>query len=255
MIPMLRRLTLAGLALLALAGCDQKQPIDFKIVSGSENTVIEPIVQEFCRSHAMNCSFEYKGSLDIGATLAPGAQIDADAVWPAASLWVDLFDTGRKVKKLKSISQSPVILGVRLAKAKELGWTDHPVSTRDIVQAVKDGKLKFLMTSATQSNSGASAYLAMLAVLVGQPDVIEPGDLDDPKLQDDIKVLLSGVERSSGSSGWLKDLFLAGRPGPEFAEYDAMWNYESVLKETNDALAQKGGEKLWAVYPSDGVFV
>lgn len=252
---MLRRLAAAALALLALSACGQKQPVDFKIVSGSENTVLEPIVQEFCRGHAMNCSFEYKGSLDIGADLAPGASTDADAVWPAASLWIDLFDAGRKVKKLKSISQSPVILGVRLAKAKELGWTDKPVTTRDIVQAVKDGKLKFLMTSATQSNSGASAYLAMLAVLVGQPDVIEPGDLDDPRLQDEIKLLLSGVERSSGSSGWLKDLFLAGRPGPEFAEYDAMWNYESVIKEANDALAQKNGEKLWAVYPADGVFV
>jgi len=245
----------AAFALLTLAACEQKAPIDFKIVSGSENTVIEPIVQAYCHDHGMNCSFEYKGSLDIGADLAPGATMDADAVWPAASLWIDLFDTGRKVKKLKSISQSPVVLGVRLAKAKELGWTDKPVTTRDIVQAVKDGKLKFLMTSATQSNSGASAYLAMLAALLGEPDVIAPGDLDNPKLQEDIKLLLSGVERSSGSSGWLKDLFLAGRPGPEFAEYDAMWNYESVLKETNDALAQKNAEKLWAVYPADGVFV
>ncbi|HVO04446.1 MAG TPA: substrate-binding domain-containing protein, partial [Candidatus Cybelea sp.] len=244
-------------AVLVLAGCSEKKPVDFKIVSGSENTVIEPIVQDFCKSHAMNCTFEYKGSLDIGADLAPGAQSDADAVWPAASLWIDLFDTGRKVKKLKSISQSPVILGVKLSKAKELGWTDHAVATKDIVQAVKDGKLKFLMTSATQSNSGASAYLAMLAVLAGQSDVIEANDLNDPTLQDQVKVLLSGVERSSGSSGWLSDLFLAGRP--DGSEYDAMWNYEAVIKETNDKLAGKGlegnWEKLWAIYPADGVFV
>src|SRR5262249_47173871 len=109
------------------------------------------------------------------------------------------------------------------------------------------------MTSATQSNSGASAYLAMLAVLVGKSDVLQPSDLDDPKLQDQIKVLLSGVERSSGSSGWLKDLFLAKRA--DGSEFDAMWNYEAVIKEANDELAKTGGEKLWAVYPSDGVFV
>ena len=245
-------ISIAALALLASA-CTKEAPVDFKIVAGSENTVLEPLVQEFCRDHNMNCTFEYKGSLDIGAALAPGATLEADAVWPAASLWTDLFDTGRKVKNLTSISQSPVILGVRMEKAKTLRWTDHPVSTRDIVAAVKDGKLKFLMTSATQSNSGASAYLAMLSVLVGQPDVIAPGDLDDPKLQEDIKLLLSGVERSSGSSGWLKDLFLGGRSNG--TEYDAMWNYEGVIKEANDALAQKGKEKLWAVYPSDGVFV
>jgi len=252
----IRIVTLVALLLAGLAACSEKKPVDLKIVSGSENTVLEPLVQDYCKSHDLTCTFKYKGSLDIGADLASGGG-DADAVWPAASLWIDLFDTGRKVKNLKSISQSPVILGVKLSKAKELGWTGHAVATRDIVDAVKSGKLKFLMTSATQSNSGASAYFAMLSVLVGQPDVIAPGDLDDPHLREDIKVLLSGVERSSGSSGWLKDLFLAGRP--DGSEYDAMWNYEAVIKETNDAMAGKGleadWEKLWAVYPADGVFV
>lgn len=246
-------ISIAALALLVSACEKQEEAIEFKIVAGSENTVLEPIVQEFCQSHNMTCSFSYKGSLDIGASLAPNGTLDADAVWPAASLWIDLFDTRRKVKNLKSVSQSPVILGVRMAKAKALGWTDRPVTTRDIVTAVKDGKLKFLMTSATQSNSGASAYLAMLSVLVGAPDVIAPEDLNDPKLQEDIKLLLSGVERSSGSSGWLKDLFLGGRS--DGSEYDAMWNYEGVIKEANDALAQQNKEKLWAVYPADGVFV
>ncbi len=31
-----------------------------------------------------------------------------------------------------------------------------------------------------------------------------------------------------------------------------MWNYEAVLKETNDTLRAKGGELLYAVYPADG---
>jgi Ca-activated chloride channel family protein len=239
--------------IVTMSACGPKKEVDFKFVAGSENKTLEPLVQDFCKSQNMKCSFDYKGSLDIGAMLAPGAKPEVDAVWPAASLWVDLYDTGRQVKDLKSVSQSPVVLGVRLSKAKELGWTDHPVSTNDIVAAVKSGQLKFLMTSATQSNSGASAYLAMLAVLIGKSDVLEPGDLDDPKLQDKIKLLLSGVERSSGSSGWLKDLFLAKRA--DGSEFDAMWNYEAVLKETNDELAKTGGEKLWAVYPSDGVFV
>jgi Ca-activated chloride channel family protein len=259
-LPAARRAGKSGVAmlcLLAVAGllnaCGPKKEVEFKFVAGSENKTLEPLVQDFCKLQNMKCSFDYKGSLDIGAMLAPGAKPDVDAVWPAASLWVDLYDTGRQVKDLKSVSQSPVVLGVRMSKAQQLGWTDHPVATNDIVAAVKAGKLKFLMTSATQSNSGASAYLAMLAVLIGKSDVLEPGDLDDPKLQDKIRALLAGVERSSGSSGWLKELFLAKRA--DGSEFDAMWNYEAVLKETNDELAKSGGEKLWAVYPSDGVFV
>ncbi len=188
-------------------------PADFVIVAGSENKTLEPIVQEFCQSQHKTCEMRYEGSLDIGMSTAPGHTPEADAVWPAASLWVDLYDSGRQVKYLHSISQSPVVLGVRTPDARALGWIGAKVTTADIIKAVQAGKLKFLMTSATQSNSGASAYLGMLAALLGEPDVIEAKDLDNAGLRDKIKTMLKGVERSSGSSGWLKDLYLkaAGR--------------------------------------------
>ncbi len=249
----LRILALAALVVLGGCGKHGGGAADFVIVAGSENKTLEPIVQDFCKQQHKTCEMRYEGSLDIGMSTAPGHVPEADAVWPAASLWIDLYDSSRQVKYLHSISQSPVILGVRMSEAKRLGWVGAKVKTSDIVEAVDGGKLKFLMTSATQSNSGASAYLAMLAAVVGQPDVIEAKDLDNAALRTKIKKLLGGVERSAGSSGWLKDLYLKNRPGG--APYQAMWNYEAVIKETNDELARTGGEKLYAVYPADGVFM
>ena len=105
------------------------------------------------------------------------------------------------------MAQMPVILGVRRSKAQALGWVGAKVTTWDILAAVEGGRLKFLMTSATQSNSGASAYLAMLAAGIGKPDLIESGDLDKPEVLATVRSLLRGVERSSGSSGWLADLY------------------------------------------------
>ena len=68
-----------------------------------------------------------------------------------------------------------------------------------------------------------------------------------------VRGLLRGVERSSGSSGWLADLYRDGeRTG---AHYQAMWNYEAVIKETNDKLIADGKELLYAIYPEDGVSV
>src|SRR5262249_39089308 len=148
------------------------------IVSGSENDVLEPLVQEFCKSRSAACTVRYQGSLDIALSLKPGSDPAVDAVWPASSIWIDMFDTARRVKSVKSIAQMPVILGVRRSKAQELGWVGTTVTTKDILAAVEGGKLKFLMTSATQSNSGAAAYLAMLAAGIGKPDLIEAGDLD-----------------------------------------------------------------------------
>jgi len=99
-------LFVAGLvaAGLALAGCSSPRQ-DFTILSGSENQVLEPVVQEFCAANNFNCSFKYLGSLDIAFSLKPGADSKADAVWPAASIWVDVYDSARSVKSLKSITQ------------------------------------------------------------------------------------------------------------------------------------------------------
>ena len=243
--------SLAGLIFaLALAACSAPGP-QFTILSGSENDVLEPLVQEFCQSRRATCTVRYQGSLDIALALKAGNDPEADAVWPAASIWIDMFDTARRVKSV-SIAQMPVILGVRRS-AQALGWIGAKVTTKDILAAVEGGRLKFLMTSATQSNSGAAAYLAMLAAGIGKPDLIESGDLDKAEVLSTVRSLLRGVERSSGSSGWLADLYRDGeRTG---AHYEAMWNYEAVIKETNDKLTASGIEPLYVIYPEDGVSI
>ncbi|HEY1961829.1 MAG TPA: substrate-binding domain-containing protein, partial [Rhizomicrobium sp.] len=195
------RATLLGLAAAALllGGCSGTHK-SFRIAAGSEEKTFEPIVLQFCRQQHVDCQIEYKGSLDIGLMLEGGDAPDFDAVWPASSLWLDIYDAHRRVKNLKSIASSPVILGVRMSKARELGWIGKPVHMSDILDAVNAGRFSFLMTSATQSNSGASAYLAMLAASFGTPDRLDARALDDPNARAKVKALLKGVARSSGSS-------------------------------------------------------
>lgn len=248
----LGRLVVAMLVLAAafgLAACDRTQP-EFTIISGSENQSLEPIVQDFCRKQGVTCHLNYKGSLDIGLAVGEN-RIDFDAVWPANSIWIDLFDKKKVVRDLTPIMRSPVILGVRRSKAEELGWVGRDVTTADIVDAVKSKRLTFLLTSATQSNSGAGAYIAMLSAALGHPDAISVDDLEKPGVRDMVRTLLSGVSRTAGSSGWLADLYLKGLD--QGVRYDAMWNYEAIIAETNQKLAERKAELLYAIYPSDGV--
>lgn len=63
-----------------------------------------------------------------------------------------------------------------------------------------------------------------------------------------MKELLSGVDRSSGSSDWLKDMFLQG-------DYDAMVNYECLMIQANRELEARGEEPLYVVYPYDGLSI
>jgi Ca-activated chloride channel family protein len=240
---------LAFAAALGLAACSRPKS-EFTIISGSENRSLEPIVQAFCQKQRVTCHIHYKGSLDIGLAIAEN-RIDFDAVWPANSIWIDLFDKRKVVRDLTPIMRSPVILGVRRSKAEELGWVGRDVTTADIVEAVKAKRLTFLATSATQSNSGAGAYIAMLSAALGHPDAISVDDLEKPGVRDTVRTLLSGVSRTAGSSGWLADLYLKGVD--QGVHYDAMWNYEAIIAETNQKLAARKAELLYAIYPSDGV--
>ena len=216
-----------------------------RILSGSENQELEPILEDFSRESGIRVEMTYQGSLDIMRVLEQD-EIAYDAVWPASSLWLNVGDTGHRVKHGESISISPVVFGIRQSLAEELGFVGREVSVRDILDAITAGKLKFCMTSATQSNSGASAYIGFLYALLGNPDMITEEDLENEQLQSDIQALLSGVDRSSGSSDWLKDMFLEGG-------YDAMVNYECLIIQANEELESRGEETLYVVYPYDGL--
>lgn len=237
-------IVVAGLLVL-VAGCARGPSSRFAILSGSENETLVPIVERFCRERGYTLDVTYKGSVDIMLELQK-PEIAFDAVWPAHSLWIAIGDSTRRVKHATSVMTSPVVFGIRKSLAEQLGFTGRDVRVADILAAVRAGKLRFIMTSATQSNSGASAYLGFLYALLGNPDVLTMEHLRDPKLREDIRTLLSGVDRSSGSSGWLKDLYLKGR-------YDAMVNYEALIMETNAELVRAGREPMVAVYPTDGI--
>lgn len=236
---------------LMISGCSALDNLThretIRILSGSENEELEQILEECEKSTDIDIEMTYRGSVDIMQELKNGAP-DYDAVWTASSIWLSLGDDKHIVKHDKSISTSPVIFGIKQSVAEELGFTSGNVSVKDILSAIKSGKLKFCMTSATQSNSGASAYIGFLYALLGKSSVLAAEDLDDPDLAEQIKALLSGVERSSGSSGWLLDMFLAG-------DYDAMVNYECLIIEANRRLTQNGAEPLYAVYPYDGLSI
>ena len=242
-IPRIAGLPLVAALLVFAAGCSHPKP--FVIVSGSENESLEPLLKRFGDQNNIAIEMRYKGSVDIMLDLESDS-IMCDAVWPASSMWIGMGDKKYRVKDQKSIMVSPVVFGIRKSVAEKLGFIGRDVRVDDILSAIEKKELTFAMTSASQSNSGASAYLGFLYALTGGKQTITKADLEDKNLQKRVTKLLSGINRSSGSSGWLKDLFLRGN-------FDAMVNYESIIIETNQELVRQGREPLYVVYPVDGL--
>jgi len=232
--------------ILSLSAC-KKHPREFTILSGSENVPLEEMVNDFAKKNDVEVKFKYEGSVDIMLELQNNAS-NYDAVWPASGIWITLGDKDRKVKYAQSVMTTPVVFGIKKSLAAKLGFIGKEVRVSDILQAIREKKLKFIMTSASQSNSGASAYIGFLYALLGNPAYITTADLEKPELKSGITDLLSGINRSSGSSGWLKDLYLKG-------DYDAMVNYEALIIVANQELTKKGKEPLYVIYPVDGLVI
>jgi len=112
---------LALAATLILAACSASGP-QFAILSGSENDVLEPMVQEFCKSRGATCTMRYQGSLDIALSLKPGNDRRPMRSGRPPRSGSTCSTPVRRVKSVKSIAQMPVILGVRRSKAQALGW-------------------------------------------------------------------------------------------------------------------------------------
>ena len=242
---------LGATMLLVLVACGEEGPKELRILAGSENATLEPIVRAYCDDQGWQCPMTYRGSVDIKLALEE-PDLPFDAVWPAHSRWIDLGDHSRRLKHQTSILTSPVVLAVRRSVAQELGLVDRAVSTPELVELVRAGRLKFIATSATQSNSGFSFYIAMLTALSGAKEVLVPDDLAGEQARANARTFLGGVVRTASSSSWLKDLYLDAAASQPF---QAMVNYEALVIEANQELERRGLEPLYAIYPSDGVAV
>lgn len=218
----------------------------FHIIASSENADLEEIIQEYAKTKKYNIDIEYAGTIEIMEKINNKEKYDA--VWISNSIWLYMIDNGIKITNSKYTSINPVIFGITKTKAEELGWTNKTVYTKDIVDAISKGKLKFSMSNPISTNSGATAYLGLLSTLAGNPEVLKRENLEDKELKENLKTLFAGLERSSGSEEFLEELFFKG-------DYEAIVTYESSIININKKLESQGKETLYAIYPVDGVSI
>ena len=162
------------------------------IISSTENKDLEEILMSYARKNGINLNIDYAGTIEIMDKLNRGDKYDA--VWSSNSIWLYMLDSSVRTSNSKSTSINPVVFGIKKSKAQELGFIGNDVYTKDILQAIKDKKLKFNMSSATQTNTGATAYLGFLSTLAGNPEILTKEALDNENLKEELKNLLSGVE-------------------------------------------------------------
>ncbi len=247
----LATLGVAVLGALSLTGCQKMEPSQaptqaaagpaFRILAGSELKDVADDIVAFGQSKGVAVQFDYSGSLDAVDKLTEAHSYDA--VWLSHGKYPQLVPQVRsQIKTSEKTMYSRVVLGVKPEKAKELGWNlakSNQVSWKDIIVAVKSGKLKLAMTNPAGSNTGFVTLVGVAAELSGKGDALEEQDIPGDKL----KELFSGISLTSGSSGDLADKFKA-----DPAKADAIVNYEASILQMG-----KAGMPLAVVIPKEGV--
>lgn len=218
----------------------QAQSGVFRVLAGSELKDVAEEVVKFGQSQGVKVVLEYSGSLDAVDRLIESHAFDA--VWLSHGKYPQLVEGVRsQIKASEKTMYSKVVLGIKPEKAKELGWNQSKgqVSWKDVIAAVKAGKLKLAMTNPAGSNTGFVTLVGVAAELSGKGDALEPGDIPSEKL----KELFSGVALTSGSSGDLAERFKA-----DPSKADAIVNYDASIK----AMTQQG-LPLQVLVPKEGV--
>ena len=231
-----------------------------KVVKGADGApVASDLLDAWERQNGARVDVKYMGSVDIMRAIERGKDCEFDAVFPASSMWIALGDErAHVVKDVKSIFRSPVVLAVERGTAAQLGWIADGKAKRigaaDLLAMAEARRLKLGMTSAARSNSGASAFLGFLYAFAGQPDVLTEAHLESAETAAKVKRVLKSQHRSSGSSGWLKQLYVEGVAEGR-KPFDAMVNYECLVIEANQELARHGRPPLHVFYLSDALCV
>ncbi|GAA5079012.1 Ca-activated chloride channel family protein [Thermocatellispora tengchongensis] len=248
--------TAAALALaaaLTLAGCAADEPEAaegppdgpgvLRVLAGSELKDLEPLLATAADQAGVTFSLRYAGTLDGAEMVASGgADAGYDAIWFSSNRYLSLIEgANARLSTQTKIMASPVLLGLDQAKAEELGWTNKQVTWADIAKAAGEGRFTFGMTNPASSNSGFSALVGVAAALSDAGEALDAAAIGavTPRL----KEFFSAQRLTSGSSGWLADVYAAQ------GGVDGLVNYESVLLGLNRKLPRP----LTLIYPSDGV--
>lgn len=218
----------------------------FNLLMSSENSDLEPFVTSYFKKKKIKLKIDYAGTLDIMEKINNGEEYDA--IWASNSIWLYMLSNSSVVTNSKSTSINPIVFGIKKSLAEKLGFVGKDVYTKDILDKIKNKELNFIMSSATRTNTGASAYLGFLATLAGNPEVLTLNHLQNETLKNNIVDFLSGVERTSGSEEFLDELSQSDK-------YNAVVSYESSLINLNKELESKGKEPFYLIYPVDGVTI
>ena len=228
-------------------------PTTLNIVAGSEEQLIlNRIVQPWCRTHSVTCNVTLKGSVDQ-ARLLQARDSHYDAYWFASTVFEQIGDKAHVLQNVKPIFITPLVYAGWRSEMRRLGFLGQSkVSIADILAAVERHRTRLWLSNPTQSNSGATVYLAFLNYFAGNgPGVpLTMRQLDSTSVATGITRFIAALDRTPPSTGTLMNDCIV-----DPARCRTLFTYEALVIEKNQQLEAQRHETLYAVYPKESLAI
>lgn len=236
----MRRVVVACLLAGLLAGCTSStpEPTRLTVLAGPELADITPLLGDLKNDTGVELALDFQDQADA---LVPG-EYRHDLAWLSTDrsfqLKVKQSGYAGPVPLATSVMTSPLVVGVKASKAKEL----RTASWADLADRAAAGALKFGMADPHVTSSGLAALIGVATAAAGTGSALKPEDVTCDRLRG----FFAGRMFSAATPGGLAEEFLRRQD-----EVDAVVDYESVLLSLNAGSKLK--EPLEVIYPRDGI--
>ncbi|VEP17900.1 conserved hypothetical protein [Hyella patelloides LEGE 07179] len=184
-----------------IASCTNYPKQQITIGISSENLILEDSISQLTKlATGGTPEIMTKGSVSL-TKLACEGQLDAIAI--ADEMWASILcPDANWVNNSDTLYRTRIQLAVPTKKAQELGWNDRTVSRKEVLEALKSGKLKLATTLPTHSNSGYNFLLWLTREELGGN--IDPQQIT-PQTLKPLQPIYQNLAQSSESTSFLAE--------------------------------------------------
>lgn len=167
-----------------------------------------------------------------------------DAYWATSSLFLPYLPV-----QAEATAKTLMVIGAYPEVAQKLGWDEHNLGVRDVLGGIEDGTVKLATTNMSQSDPGASFFIAVSTALTGETMLTKEG-LDTKLPIDQVKAYFANARHATDSVATLKTEIIDDRVNGTDT-YNTYVLYEATAIQINKELVSRGLTPMHIYYMVD----
>lgn len=211
-----------------------------------QTAYVDSGVLDYCKN-LTGVTVNMTGASSTSVRVANDAQKTSkayDAYWATSSLFLPYLPV-----QAEATAKTYMVIGAYPEVGQKLGWDENNLGVRDVLGGIPDGTVKLATTNMSQSDPGASFFIAATTSLTGETMLTQEG-LDSKLPVDQVKAYFANLRHATDSVATLKTEIIDDRVNGT-GKYNTYVLYEATAIQINKELVARGLAPMHIYYLSD----